>query len=82
MSSNVEQTLTATQAKRLEYGIIGLCVVAMGFIFQPFSQCQIRIASRCIPLKPCSRSSAISIMKRQIIVAIDHRLRDNFIIFN
>ena len=38
MSTNAEQTLTATQARRLEYGIIGLCVVAMACIFQPFSQ--------------------------------------------
>ena len=38
MSNNREQALTAVQARRLEYGIIGLCVVAMAFIFQPFSQ--------------------------------------------
>ena len=38
MSSNSEQALTTVQARRLEYSIIGLCVVAMAFIFQPFSQ--------------------------------------------
>lgn len=37
MSSNNEQALTVHQARRLEYAIIGLCVVAMAFIFQPFS---------------------------------------------
>jgi hypothetical protein len=38
MSNNDKQSLSAAQARRLEYSIIGLCVVAMGFIFQPFSQ--------------------------------------------
>ena len=38
MSIKTEPPLTAHQARRLEYAIIGLCVVAMAFIFQPFSQ--------------------------------------------
>ena len=38
MSDNTENVLTAAQARRLEYGIIGLCVAALVFIFQPFSQ--------------------------------------------
>ena len=32
------QGISARQAQRLEYGIIGICVLALGFIFQPFSQ--------------------------------------------
>lgn len=29
--------MTASQAKRIEYSIIGLCVIALLMIFQPFS---------------------------------------------
>jgi hypothetical protein len=38
MSNGNENTLTAAQARRLEYSIIGMCVLALIFIFQPFSQ--------------------------------------------
>lgn len=38
MSSTDQQGMTARQARRLEYSIIGICVLAMAFIFQPFSQ--------------------------------------------
>ncbi|MGH6960283.1 MAG: hypothetical protein ACREE7_07365, partial [Dongiaceae bacterium] len=30
--------MTAAQARRIEYAIIGLCVAALVFVFQPFSQ--------------------------------------------
>ena len=30
--------MSAVQAKRVEYGIIGFCLVALIMIFQPFSQ--------------------------------------------
>lgn len=32
-----EQGMTATQARTLELGIIGLCIVALVLVFQPFS---------------------------------------------
>jgi hypothetical protein len=38
MRSTDQQGMTARQAQRLEYSIIGMCVLAMAFIFQPFSQ--------------------------------------------
>jgi hypothetical protein len=38
MKENVQTGMTAAQARRLEYGIIGACLLALGFIFQPFSQ--------------------------------------------
>jgi hypothetical protein len=38
MSENSGKSLTALEAQRLEYSIIGLCVLALAFIFQPFSQ--------------------------------------------
>jgi hypothetical protein len=38
MSDNVEQGMTTAQAKKLEYGIIGASLLALAFIFQPFSQ--------------------------------------------
>lgn len=38
MSQTAENGLTAKQAKRWEYSIIGLCLLAMACIFQPFSQ--------------------------------------------
>ncbi len=33
----VKQGMTAAQARRVEYGIIGLCITALVMIFQPFS---------------------------------------------
>lgn len=38
MSVANQQGITAGQARRLEYTIIGTCLLAMAFIFQPFSQ--------------------------------------------
>ena len=38
MKEAAQTGMTAAEARRLEYGIIGLCVLALGFIFQPFSQ--------------------------------------------
>jgi hypothetical protein len=38
MSNNSENLLTARQARRLEYSIIGVCALALIFLFQPFSQ--------------------------------------------
>lgn len=38
MKTTVEQGMSAAQARRLEYGLIGLCLLALLFIFQPFSQ--------------------------------------------
>ena len=35
--SQSRQGMTATQARRVEYGIIGLCIAALVMIFQPFS---------------------------------------------
>ena len=37
MSSTREKGMTAGQAKTLELGIIGLCLVALFLVFQPFS---------------------------------------------
>jgi len=38
MSNNVEQGMSARQARRLEFIIIGASLLALAFIFQPFSQ--------------------------------------------
>jgi hypothetical protein len=38
MNENIEQGMTAAQAKRLEFSIIGVSLLALAFIFQPFSQ--------------------------------------------
>ena len=38
MKSTTQVGLTAVQARRLEYGIIGACLAALFCIFQPFSQ--------------------------------------------
>ena len=38
MNSVTERGLTAAQARILKYGLIGLCLVDMIFIFQPVSQ--------------------------------------------
>lgn len=37
MATDSQIGMTASQAKRVEYGIIGCCVLAMVLIFQPFS---------------------------------------------
>ncbi|WP_420411039.1 hypothetical protein [Roseibium sp.] len=37
MSSQTQKGMTAARARRLEFAIIGLCVVALVSIFQPFS---------------------------------------------
>ena len=36
MSEILDKTMTSIQAKRLERGIIGLSILSMAFIFQPF----------------------------------------------
>jgi hypothetical protein len=38
MKEATQTGMTAAQARKLEYGIIGICLLALGFIFQPFSQ--------------------------------------------
>ncbi|USG61057.1 hypothetical protein NBZ79_18030 [Sneathiella marina] len=38
MSDVSEKGMTTKQARRLEYGIIGFCLLALVSIFQPFSQ--------------------------------------------
>jgi small-conductance mechanosensitive channel len=38
MSAETPQGMSASQARKLEYSIIGLCVAALVSIFQPFSQ--------------------------------------------
>jgi hypothetical protein len=38
MSANDKRGMTARQAKRLEFTIIGASLLALVFIFQPFSQ--------------------------------------------
>ena len=37
-SDNLNSGMTRRQARTVEYSIIGLCIVAMVMIFQPFSQ--------------------------------------------
>jgi hypothetical protein len=46
MSAETRQGMTASQARKLEYSIIGLCVAALVSIFQPFSQ--ILFSAGCI----------------------------------
>ena len=38
MSSESQKIMTEKQARRIEYSIIGFCLVSLVFIFQPFSQ--------------------------------------------
>ncbi len=38
MNESNNQGMTSAQARKLEYSIIGFCVLAIVFIFQPFSQ--------------------------------------------
>ena len=37
MSAATDQGMSAGTARGIEYSIIGLCLVAMGFLFQPWS---------------------------------------------
>lgn len=38
MSETTEKGMTAAQAKKIEMGIIGMSLLSMAFIFQPFFQ--------------------------------------------
>lgn len=79
MNQKVEKGMSAKLAKRIEYSIIGLCLLALVFIFQPFSQSLFTLGSvlvvigglafnlvpACVPGKPLK-----SVIKTGVIVII------------
>jgi len=77
--SNIRKGMTQRQARTIEGTIIGICLVALAFVFQPFSQILFSVGTAlcvvgglafnlvpfCVPGKPLK-----SVLKAGAIVAV------------